>query len=79
MANSHDTGCLQPAIFFVQEAVLFKKSRTRKPRAVCPPVSPALLPALVVSFLQDEHLTKALVEDLFHVVACVAVSTRWAR
>jgi len=36
------------------------------------------VPALVVAFLQDEHLTKALVEDLFHVVACVAVSTRWA-
>jgi len=53
-------------------------AKARKKRTPRPPIDPALVPILVVAFLQDEHLTKALVEDLFHVVACVAVSTRWA-
>lgn len=53
-------------------------AKARKQRTPRPPIDPALVPILVVAFLQDEHLTKALVEDLFHVVACVAVSTRWA-
>ncbi|OYV25426.1 MAG: hypothetical protein B7Z82_08405 [Halothiobacillus sp. 20-54-6] len=60
---------------------LFNESiaaKARKKRTPPPPVNPAHVPALVVAFLQDEHLIKALVEDLFHVVACVAVSTRWA-
>ncbi|ACX96456.1 hypothetical protein [Halothiobacillus neapolitanus] len=53
-------------------------AKARKQRTPRPPVDPAIVPALVFAFLQDDHLTKALVEDLFHVVACVAVSTRWA-
>lgn len=53
-------------------------AKARKQRTPRPSVDPALVPALVLAFLQDEHLTKALVEDLFHVVACIAVSTRWA-
>jgi len=73
----------KPAVF--NESNLFldffdtaTEAKTRKKRTPPPFVDPGNVPALVVAFARDEFLTKVLVEDLFHVVACVAVSTRWA-
>ena len=52
-------------------------AKARKQRTPKPPVDPAHVPALLVAFMNDEFFSQALAEDIFHVVACVAVSTRW--
>lgn len=53
------------------------EAKARKKRTLQPPVDPAHVPALLVAFMNDEFFTQALAEDIFHVVACVAVSARW--
>lgn len=65
-----------PSPPFVEEVSV--SARVRKPRAPRQVADQAEIVALLAAFEEDAFFIRALAEDIFHVTACVAVSSRWA-